>query len=201
MLPILELLLTEVKNNLKRMKVKFLTALFVACSLNAFAQVKKYLSMELGGANGLFGISYDSRFNNNEKFGYKIRLGYGYEYHDGVRHCYLSPVMAPSPLDEETINTFTLPVNMYYLLGKENNFFETGLGLCAFYADYKNKDDKGLGYFSFGRIAYRHESLNKRMVFSIGLDLPFYTPESGLTYSLAFVPSITFGYKLFKGNE
>ena len=179
------------------MKRKFFTALFVISTLTMIAQTKKYLGLELAGSNGLVGVSYDSRFDKNDKFGYKIRLGYGYEYHDGARHWYLSPIKVFFPEDEKINNSITLPISVYYLLGKNKNFLETGLGICTFYADYRNRNEKGLGYFSFARVAYRHESVKNKLSFSAGLDLPFYTPGSGLGYSLALVPSISIAYRLF----
>lgn len=171
--------------------------LFAVMTLTMFAQTKKYVSLELAGSNGLGGISYDSRLKSNSKFGYKIRLGYGYEYHDGVRHWYFSPIKAYLPENKRINNSFTLPFNMYYLFGKEKNYLETGLGICTFYADYNNYNEAGLGYFTFGRVAYRHESVNNKLAFSLGLDLPFRTPGSGINFSLGIVPSFTIGWRMF----
>lgn len=176
---------------------KIATVLLLIFNLTLSAQTKKYIDLELAGSNGLMGVSYDSRFNDNPKFGYKIRFGYGFELHNGSQHLSFSPIRAYFPKDERVNNSVTLPFNAYYLIGKENNFLETGLGICAFYADYYNKNDKGLGYFTFGRLAYRHESVNNKLAFSIGLDVPFYTPGSGLMYSVGLAPSISIGYRIF----
>ncbi|MDD3078574.1 MAG: hypothetical protein PHH37_05670 [Paludibacter sp.] len=161
-----------------------------------FSQRKKYLGFELAGSYGLTGLSLDSRFSELSKFGYTVGLSYGFEYNSGANHWYLTPVKAYYPEDDRMNRVVSIPFNIHYLLGQQKNFLETGIGLCAFYADYKFGNNKGLGYYSFGRIAYRHESVTKRLSFSLGLDVPFSTPASGLGYSIGIAPALSIGYRL-----
>lgn len=178
------------------MRSKTIIALFLVCAFALSAQSKKYLNVELMGAGGAVGISFDSRFKADSKFGYKVGLGYGFEYNSGVSHWYFTPVKAYYPEDKRWNNNFSIPVNAYYLFGREKHFFEMGLGFSLFYADYDFGSDSKIGYHMFGRVAYRHESQSKRLKFSVGLDLPFRTPASGLGYSIALAPSISIGYRL-----
>jgi len=161
-----------------------------------FSQNKKYVEFELVGSNGLSGFSLDSRIKKNPKFGYKVGIGYGFEFNDGASHWYFTPVKAYFPEDKRLNSVVSLPFNIHYLIGNEKNFLETGIGFCAFYADYKFGENQGLGYYTFGRIAYRHESLTKRILFSLGMDIPFKLPGSGLGYSLGIAPSLSIGYRL-----
>ncbi len=176
--------------------IKLIVLILVINISTLFSQNKKFVGLELAGSYGLSGISYDSRFDEKSKFGYKIGIGYGFEKNSGVSHWYFTPVKAYFPEDDQMCNYFSVPMNIHYLFGQEKHFFETALGLNLFVTDYNFRNYNRIGYFSFCRIAYRYESKNKPVLFSIGIDMPFKTPGCGLGYSLGFIPSISIGYKL-----
>jgi hypothetical protein len=178
------------------MKYRIIIYMLIVSISTLFSQRKKHIGVEFFGSYGLTGLSYDSRINEKSNLGYKVGLSYGYEYNDGVNHWYLTPVKAYYPEDGKLNSVISIPINIHYLFGKERNFLETGLGICTFYTDYNFGANKGIGYYSFGRIAYRHESSTNRLLFSLGIDIPFKTPASGLGYSLSIAPSISIGYKL-----
>ena len=175
-------------------KIK-ISLLLILCSITLYAQ-KKYVGLDLAGYNGLTGISYDSRFSETSKFGYKLGLTYGFEKNEGVSHWYFTPVKAYFPPNGQICHYYSIPMNVHYLLGSQKNFLETALGVSVFATDYNFKGNDRIGYFSFARLAYRHESTRKPLLFSIGIDIPFRTPGSGLGYSLGFMPAISLGYKL-----
>ena len=178
------------------MKIKTIFLGLTMSISTLFSQNTKYLGVELAGSYGMAGISLDSRLSKSSKFGYKIGLSYGMEYNSGARHWYITPVKAYYPEDGKMNNVYSIPLNVHYLLGREKHFLETGIGLCAFYADYNFGEHKGLGYYTFGRVAYRHESVTNRFMFSLGMDIPFMTPASGLGYSIVIAPALTIAYRL-----
>lgn len=162
------------------------------------AQNIKFVNAEFLGSYNLIGTSFDTRFNENSKFGYKIGFGYGYQKHSGSTNINLTVVNASNNTVGDLYNCYSIPMNIHYLVGKEKHFLETGLGITLFATDYsfKNNSDTRVGYYSFARIAYRFESKKIPFLFSIGADMPFQTPASGLNYSFGIAPSISIGYKL-----
>lgn len=178
------------------MKIKFFIYLLLFSATSIFAQNKKYVGLNFAGSYGLTGFSFDSRFNENSKFGYGLGISYGFEKNSGASHWYFTPVKAFLPSDNHLCNFFSVPMNIHYLIGSKKHFLETALGLSFFATNYSFGNDNRIGYFSFGRIAYRYESDIKPLLFSIGIDAPFRTPGSGLGYSFSISPTLTVGYKL-----
>ena len=61
------------------MKKAVLSLLALCCFSAVMAQQKlRSFSVEFFGAQNLVGLNYDSRFNGNSGFGYRVGLGYGY---------------------------------------------------------------------------------------------------------------------------
>lgn len=179
-------------------KILFLS-LFLGTLLHfCTAQSPKYVNAEFLGSYNLIGSSFDGRFNDNSKFGYKIGFGYGYQKHTGSTNINLTVVNASNDAVGDMFNCYSIPINVHYLIGKEKHFLETSLGITLFATDYsfKNNSDARVGYYSFARIAYRFEPKKIPFLFSIGADMPFQTPVSGLNYSFGIAPSVTIGYKL-----
>lgn len=176
-------------------KKVFLVLLIIFCASSMFSQ-EKFIGFELAGSNGLVGFSFDSKFRKDSKFGYKIAVSYGFEKNDGVSHWYFSPVKAYYPQDGQLCNFYSIPINIHYLFGRKKHFLETALGLNIFATDYSFGYNNRIGYFTFGRIAYRYESITRPLLFSVGIDAPFRTPGSGLGYSFGITPTLTVGYKL-----
>lgn len=178
------------------MKKGFITIALILGHFNLYSQNAGIVNIELAGVSGFTGLSYDNRFNESSKLGYKIALGYGFEFNKDQYHWYFSPVKAYMPINGKLNNSFSLPLNINYLFGKKSNYLETALGVCLFYADYNFGNNRSIGYYSFARVAYRYQASHKPFTCSAGLDFPFKTPGSGLGYSMAVCPSISIGYKL-----
>jgi hypothetical protein len=180
-----------------------LTLFFALCSSVA-AQIPRYVNMEVLGTYNLAGFSFDSRFSKNSKFGYKIGLGYGFEksiytYGSSLAFGSESAAFRTSPVGYlRSIllkNVISMPLNASYLFGKSSHYFETGLGVCPYYADFLEYDD-GLGYYCFGRLAYRFAPHSKSLSLSIGIDIPFKTPYSDFEQAIGLYPSVSIGYRL-----
>ncbi|UKI44500.1 MAG: hypothetical protein L6U16_02790 [Porphyromonadaceae bacterium] len=77
-------------------------------------QKTRSLSVELLGAQNIVGINYDSRFEGNSGFGYRVGIGYGYGDNSGWY--------------DQKINGVGVPLELNYLLGKKNSKLELGFG-------------------------------------------------------------------------
>ena len=176
-------------------RIFFLISLILLEVSISFSQ-NKYVNLEIAGTNGLVGIALDNRFSAVSKLGYKVGISYGFEKNDGVSHWYFTPVKAYYAPDGKLCNYFSVPMNINYLIGKDKHFIETALGISLFATDYDFKNNDRIGYFAYGRIAYRFESKNNPLLFSVGVDMPFKTPASGLGYSIGFSPLFSIGYRL-----
>ena len=177
------------------------------------AQTPRSVNVELLGVHNLVGVSFDSRFKENSKFGYKIGIGYGYEnstYSDGAMYEFggKNAAFRTSPVgflrSQLLKNVVSFPLNIYYLFGETNKFFELGGGIVPYYAGFKNRiywngtyqnsDFNQFKYYAFLQTAYRYEGA--KFLYSIGLDIPFKTPSSDLTQAIGIYPKISVGYKL-----
>ncbi|MDR0811015.1 MAG: hypothetical protein LBN23_01890 [Paludibacter sp.] len=178
-----------------------LLAVFVFSVANA--QTPRFINAELLGVYNLVGVSFDSRFSANSHFGYKVGLGYGYEkskytqgwmYEFGGRDADFrtSPIGYLRNLLLQ--NVVSLPLNVYYLTGKNSSHFELGLGVTPYYADFQVNESDGLGYYAFLQTAYRYEG--KKILFSAGIDIPFKTPGSDFEQAIGLYPKISIGYRL-----
>ena len=150
------------------------------------AQPTRSVNLELFGACGGIGVSFDSRLKINPNFGYKVGLGYGFEYHNNNSHRIFG-------------NTISLPVNAYYLFGKKNHYLELGAGVSTVYSNYNYSylEDRvtDFSYFCFAQVAYRYESTKSPFVLSVGVDLPIKTPGSYFVEAIDFLPKVSLGYR------
>jgi len=129
--------------------------------------------VELLGQGLLITANYDTRFSN-KRDGLGGRAGIGYMSVSG---------------DHAT----TIPLSLNYLLGKDNHFFEVGLGATLF-ATGGNKDsfifndNKShlIGTMSF---AYRVQPIDTGFSFRIGL-----TPIFNRDFFLPYFGGLSFGY-------
>jgi hypothetical protein len=174
-------------------------------SVNVVSQTSKYLNLELLGVYNLAGVSFDSKFAVDSHFGYKIGVGYGFEkstYSDGSSIAFgsESAKFRTSPvgfLRKLTLkNVVSVPINAYYLFGKSNHHFETGLGLCPYYATFTYDNYDGFRYYCFARLGYRFENFSKPFNISAGIDIPFKTWNSDFEQAIGLYPSVSIGYKL-----
>lgn len=165
--------------------------------------VRRSVNAELLGSYNLFGISFDSRFKADGKFGYKIGLGYGMEkstysmgamYEFGRKNASFrtSPVGYLRGLRLQ--NVLSVPVQAYYLMGKNKSFFEVGVGVVPYYATFAIKEFNGVNYYGLTNLAYRYEA--EKWTLSTGIDIPFKTPGSDFTQTIGLYPKLSIGYRL-----
>ena len=178
------------------------------------AQTPRSINLELLGVYNLVGISFDSRFSENSKFGYKIGLGYGYENSTYVNGWSIeingkSAAFRTSPVgylrDLSLTHVVSLPVSAYYLFGKNNHHFDLGLGVSPYYAHFGDifafvstipNPGNGFRYYCFLQTAYRYESPKSPFLYSIGIDIPFKTPGSDFVQAIGLYPKFSIGYRL-----
>jgi len=130
--------------------------------------------VELGGPGLLFSANYDTRFGNR-KDGFGGRIGAGY-------------------ISANSNSLFSLPVQANYLLGKQNKYFEIGLG--ATYLKSSDKDENDflsfdntsglLGTMTFG---YRYQPVNGGFNFRASIN-PVFNSSNFIPY----FGGLSFGY-------
>ena len=131
---------------------------------------------EILGPGVTFSANYDTRFQNTNN-GLGGRIGVSYFALDGT-------------------SIFTLPVQLNYLLGKNNHYFEVGAGATfASISDSTNEEDQDIlfvtdsgvmGTMTFG---YRRQPINGGFSFRGG-----FTPIFGQGNFMPFWPYVSFGY-------
>ncbi len=199
----------ENKHMIKYIMRKIVLSLFALCCFSAvMAQQKtRSLSVELLGAQTIAGINYDSRFEGNSGLGYRVGIGYGYGNTSG--------------LFDQKINGVGVPLELNYLLGKNNSKLELGFGASLgvyqvketigyvedtwWYPGGENTDETSpktyfytssrtqFGYFFFGDIGYRYQRPSGFM-FRVGVSPSFnFGDKYGLSKT-AFFPYIGFGW-------
>ncbi len=173
------------------MKRFLISVIIIASSIFAQAQTKN-ISLDLLGASGLAGVSFDSRFNGNHGFGYNVGLSYAY---------------GSALFGNYTMNGIGVPVEINYLFGQKNSHLVLGLGMTngiykysshTFIIGYgddsteiKADDTSGTswGYNFFGDIGYRFQKENG-FAFGVGIKPVFIfsdgKPEGGLMPYLSF---------------
>lgn len=132
--------------------------------------------VELGGPGLLFSANYDTRFSNKaDGLGGRIGLGF---------------------ISSSGSSLFTLPLQLNYLLGKNNKYFEIGLG--ATYASYNGSDlfsfdsnnnvseSHVFGNMTFG---YRYQPIEGGFNFRAAIT-PLFDSSSFIPYYFG----ISFGY-------
>lgn len=129
---------------------------------------------EILGSGGLYSVNYDTRFSTKPD-GLGIKVGISY-----------------TQVSEASL--FTLPVQLNYLLGKSEKYFEVGLG--ATYASaaldaFGDEDESESGSTVFGTMTfgYRKQPLDGGFMFRGGV-----SPVFGKGYFIPYYPYISFGY-------
>jgi len=83
------------------------------------------------GVHNLIGFSFDSRFSNNSRFGYKIGLGYGFEksknysgwmYEFGGKNAEFRASPIGFLRNQLLKNAVSIPLSVYFLTGEKNTF-------------------------------------------------------------------------------
>lgn len=200
-------ILTKIEKELINLK-SMRKAVFIFSALclvfgTSKAETPRFVNLELLGVYNLVGVSFDSRFNESSKFGYKIGMGYGYEDSnnwqgwsiemggDNARFRTAPVGYLRNLLMNQVVS---VPMNIYYLFGKNNSYFELGAGLSPYFADFKLNHFDGFNYYGFLQTAYRYE--REKLVFSIGIDIPFKTPGSDFEQTIGLYPKLSIGYRL-----
>ena len=128
---------------------------------------------EILGIGGLYSVNYDTRFTAKPD-GLGIRGGISYT-------------------QVSDISLFTLPVQLNYLLGKSEKYFEIGLG--ATYASaaldmFEDENDaSGSTVFGTMTFGYRKQPLDGGFMFRGGV-----SPVFGKGYFIPYYPYLSFGY-------
>ena len=134
--------------------------------------------LEIGGPSIMGGVTYEQRFNNHTRWGWRAGFGFGYSENNGFL-----------TLNSST-RAWTLPVGVNYMIGSRRNALELGLGIkddphasyvvnttidgetvYAALKSYSNSQN-AFGYFFFGGIGYRHVS-KQGFLFRTGLTPTF----------------------------
>ena len=162
---------------------KYLFTLAAVCAcLFPFAQDNNSVKLtrnsffaEIGGAGIMFSANIDRRFKeSNLGFGGRVGLGFvtAYQYDSSSYGYYY----------EDPVSTFTVPVQLNYIFGKENSphTFEVGAGITyvgkklEIMDFYDDKQSQWFGTFSF---MYRRQP-----------------KDGGFTWRIGFTPLYAKGY-------
>lgn len=185
---------------------KAIIVFIVAILVNDYvkAQIPRSINLEVLGVYNFAGVSFDSRFNENSKFGYKVGIGYGFAHEDkkGVLWIPHVGLLIEKPLN----HVISVPLNIHYLFGKQRHFFHLGAGLTPYLINYtsytyiyplfvpiEQTQKWTLGYYTFLQPAYRYEA--ERWTGSIGLDILINTPGADFRQPIGLCPRLSIGYK------
>ena len=104
-------------------KTLLISILALLGCITAMAQerTERSISIEALGVHNIVGVNFDSRFKGNHGFGYRVGVGYT----QGT-HAYMSP-------SATKVQGFAFPLEVNYLLGKNEQKLELGLGCSLGY--------------------------------------------------------------------
>jgi hypothetical protein len=191
------------------MRKMILTLLSMLICATGFTQVEREASavvlkerqraiyLELGGASNYYGLSYDSRFKPNSRFGYRV----------GISYCESSSIFTG------VSRTFGVPLEVNYLLGSRKNKLELGLGSNlgsysvfdgattsvdenedSIHITYISKYRKIFGYFMYANIGYRFVG-RRGFLFRAGINPSFsFNGKHAVSRDPAVWPYLSFGY-------
>lgn len=157
---------------------------------------------ELAGGSILAGISFDSRFNRQSHFGYRVGLAYTIREIGEFGSCV-----------SDHIRGFNIPLEVNCLVGKlwKKSHLELGFGVnsglyentleytrnCGGGDSYKVEKSTKFGYFVFCNVGYRYQK-SDGLLFRVGLSpkLDFGGINGLLNYVgiFSFVPYLGVGY-------
>ena len=157
-------------------KIIFTTLIALTSGLLSFGQQAEKRAqnvfVELAGQGLTVSANYDSRFGNRRD-GLGGRIGIGY-------------------ISAEKSSLTTIPIGLNYLLGKDKNFFEIGLG--ATYLGIKGTDsffDNSNGHTFIGTMSfsYRLQPVNSGFALRAGI-----TPIFNSNVFLPYYAGVSLGY-------
>lgn len=158
--------------------------------------IRRSVNLELLGAHGFAGVSFDSRFKADSNWGYKVGLGYAFrkvKYSDIDLNATTPDLNATTK--EDVTHALFVPMEVYYLVGKQNHFLELGAGALPVYGRVKfyDKKDNGLVCFGLLSVGYRYEA--SRWSIAPGLDMPVVLTKDDFG-KFIFNPKLSIGYRL-----
>lgn len=174
----------------------FLLLAFSMAALGVSAQQRAVYG-EFNGASFGYSVHFDSRLSPKSKWGYNVGLGYA------------NNVLDNPHLTQQRL--YSLPLRMYYLVGKKNHFFESGIGVvpCFFHtrATYsstntqtnpaisqfiKSSSTDFVNYVTLS-LAYRYQNSNGFIV-RAGLTANGVQHSDSKTEMWGFQPFVAVGY-------
>lgn len=193
--------------NMKRKTIALL--LLLLCVLNVNAQDDnvrtKSVYVEAFGPSNTIGITYDARFNENSRWGYRVGFGFGYASSTSIFY------------GKTSTRGYTVPLGLNYLVGGKKHNLELGVGLnVGFYNNHdialepwyiektpgnteqigwtaKPIKENKFGTFAYGTIGYRYTA-KKGFQFRIGITPAVAFSFKGIySHRVAFAPYISFG--------
>ncbi len=203
------------------MKSTVLINLFYSIFLSGIMEAKNphFVNVEFLGAHNLVGLSFDSRFSEDSKYGFKIGVGYGYEDSQSSMGFNIefggeNAKFRTSPVGyvrgRLLKHAISAPISIYRLYGEKRHFFELGIGVVPYYAEYKyntellidptmikfveHKTEDDYRYYGLLQTAYRYEG--DKILVSAGLDIPINTPGADFRQFIGLYPRLSIGYKL-----
>lgn len=184
------------------MKIK--TYIISICALFIITQAtaqQKYndkhssIQIEMLGTHNLIGVSFDERFTeSNHGLGYKVGIGAGYSKGNWKFIPFKYDTWGWFP-DQ---NIVSIPIQLNYLLGKNNHKFELGAGVTPFYSSYKFNEKSNINAYGTFATGYRYSNPRKHIVFTAGLTYGFKLPGLKMNYVNDFFwqPYLSVGYIL-----
>ena len=167
--------------------------LLLSCMLNVNAQddnvrTKSVYVEVLGPSNGI-GVTYDARFNENSRWGYRVGFGFGYTSSTSIFY------------GKTSTRGYTVHLGLNYLVGGKKHNLELGVGLNAgfynihdftfepWYVETTPGNKKQIGWKTkpikenkFGMFAYT----------TVGYR---YTSKKGFQFRAGVMPAVAFAFK------
>lgn len=172
----------------------FATITFLCVS--AYSQRQQGVYAELLGASTTIGVHYDTRFNENTKWG--GRIGIAYTNSSSQDFFQSAPIKTTG---------FTFPIAVNYLIGNNKHNLELGIGIsyglysCKYRGVAHEVEKSHNASFGFIDVGYRFQSQNGLMIragINPGMALSSYdeirVEEHGVDREAVIYPYIGIGY-------
>ncbi len=202
------------------MKRFIFISLFITLFFNGIvkAETPRFVNAEFLGVHNLIGFSYDTRFSEKSKYGVKIGLGYGFEdskrslggsFEFGGKNANFRTSPVGFLRGRRLKNVLSAPISLYRLFGRKKKFFELGIGVVPYYAEYKENiniifdlpnitletspTENQFRYYGLLQTAYRYQG--EKVLISAGIDIPLNTPGADFIQLIGLYPRLSVGYK------
>ena len=166
--------------------------LLLLCVLNVNAQddnvhTKSVYVEAFGPSNGI-GVTYDARFNENSRWGYRVGFGFGYKRTSDI-------------FGKTSVRGYSVPVGVNYLVGGKKHALELGAGLNA--GIYNNHDFTFEPWYiettpgNKKQIGWKTKPIkeNKFGMFAYTTVGYRYTSKKGFQFRAGVMPAVAFAFK------